>query len=111
MVMPCNRPGLKRLWDYKFVILAEYLCIFNEEYFIVFIIMKGTETFVFPLFFCNLFDCEGVYFLVLAVIGKHMVHGLQVLLDAVMVCGSLLQETQPAFLNDIQLWHSFLEWG
>ncbi len=86
MVIPCNRPGLQRLWDYKFSILAEYFCVFNEEYFVPFLLLKSTKAFVFALFFCNLFYCERIYFLFLAAIGKHMVHGSQVLLDAVVLC-------------------------
>ena len=60
MVMPCNRPGLQRLWDYNSSILAEYFCVLNEEYFVLFLILKSTNTFVFMLFFCNLLYC--VYF-------------------------------------------------
>ena len=70
----------------ELVLLTEHLGILNEEYLVFFLITEGTKIFVFALFFCNLFDCEGIYFIILAAIGKHMVHGFQVLLDTVVLC-------------------------
>ena len=53
------------------------------------------QSFVIVLFLSNYFIGEGKYFLIIAAIGKHMVHGFQMLLCAVCLC--VLLECTPAF--------------